>query len=247
MDHGRSRADALCRTSSRRRRWWRWAPSSGHAALYQAEGRDSWLIVPNLWGGIVGDPSAKKSPAWAAALKPLDRLIARPREEHQAALADYETARVVFDAQKDAIEDASRRPRRSAQQRRPGCHCEGASRASGASSGRATLRRYKTNGSTVEKLGELLSENPAGLLVLRDELVGLIATWEREGRGGERAFFLEGWNGNQSFDTDRIVAAYLDPQPVHVRLRRHPGGQADGLSGTGRARPGARARVTRPL
>jgi uncharacterized protein DUF3987 len=27
--------------------------------------RNSWLIVPNLWGGIVGDPSAKKSPAWA--------------------------------------------------------------------------------------------------------------------------------------------------------------------------------------
>jgi hypothetical protein len=28
-----------------------------------------------------------------------------------------------------------------------------------------TLRRYKTNDSTVEKLGELLRENPAGLLV----------------------------------------------------------------------------------
>jgi hypothetical protein len=53
----------------------------------------------------------------------------------------------------------------------------------------------------VEKLGELLRENPAGLLVLRDERVGLIATWEREGREGERAFFLETWNGNQNFDT----------------------------------------------
>jgi hypothetical protein len=41
-------------------------------------------------------------------------------------------------------------------------------------------------------------------LVLRDELVGLIAAWEREGREGERAFFLEAWNGNQSFDVDRI-------------------------------------------
>ena len=55
---------------------------------------------------------------------------------------------------------------------RPGCH---------------DLRRYKTNDSTVEKLGELLRENPAGLLVLRDELVGLIATWSSEGREGERA------------------------------------------------------------
>ncbi|MCP4996613.1 MAG: DUF3987 domain-containing protein, partial [Gammaproteobacteria bacterium] len=57
---------------------------------------------------------------------------------------------------------------------------------------------------TVEKLGELLRENPTGLLVMRDELVGLIASWEREGREGERAFYLEAWNGNASFDTDRI-------------------------------------------
>ena len=61
----------------------------------------------------------------------------------------------------------------------------------------------------MEKLGELLRENPAGLLVLRDELVGLIATWEREGREGERAFFLDGWNGNQSFDTDRIGRGHV--------------------------------------
>ena len=66
------------------------------------------------------------------------------------------------------------------------------------------LRRYKSNDTTVEKLGELLRENPAGLLVLRDELVGLIASWDREGREGERAFYLEAWNGNASFDTDRF-------------------------------------------
>src|SRR5580704_5566177 len=37
----------------------------GARCTIQPKGRDSWLIVPNLWGGIVGDPSAKKSPAWA--------------------------------------------------------------------------------------------------------------------------------------------------------------------------------------
>ena len=67
-----------------------------------------------------------------------------------------------------------------------------------------TLKRYKTNDGTVEKLGEILRENPAGLLVLRDELVGLLASWEREGHEGDRAFFLESWNGTDGFDTDRI-------------------------------------------
>ena len=181
----------------------------GARCAIKPKARDNWLIVPNLWGGIVGDPSAKKSPAWGAALKPLDRLIAKALEAHSAELADYETEKVVFDAHKEAIEgrikEAAKRPSKGdpasiAKELRT--HREQAPNA-------PTLRRYKTNDSTVEKLGELLRENPAGLLVLRDELVGLIATWEREGREGERAFFLEAWNGNQSFDTDRIGRGHI--------------------------------------
>ena len=188
-----------------------------HCAI-KPKARDSWLIVPNLWGGIVGDPSAKKSPAWGVALRPLDRLIAKASEEHQAALAEYETAKVVFDAQKDAIasriKEAAKKPSKGdpaaiAQELRT--HREQAPAT-------PRLRRYKTNDSTVEKLGELLRENPAGLLVLRDELVGLIATWEREGREGERAFFLEGWNGNQSFDTDRIGRGHIAIPNVCVSI-----------------------------
>ena len=48
----------------------------------------------------------------------------------------------------------------------------------------------------MEKPGELLRDNPTGLLVLRDELVGFIASWDKEGREGKRAFYLETWNGN---------------------------------------------------
>jgi phage/plasmid primase-like uncharacterized protein len=181
----------------------------GARCAIKPKSRDSWLIVLNLWGGIVGDPSAKKSPSGGVALKPLDRLIAKALEEHRAALAEYETAKVVFDAQKDGIErrikEAANKPSKGdpamiARELRT--HGEQAPDA-------PKLRRYKTNDSTVEKLGELLRENPAGLLVLRDELVGLIATWEREGREGERAFFLEAWNGNQSFDTDRIGRGHI--------------------------------------
>src|SRR2546430_8154797 len=176
----------------------------GACCAIKPKARDNWLIVPNLWGGIVGDPSAKKSPAWGVALKPLDHLIAKALDAHTAALADYETDKVVFEAHKDAIEgrikEAAKRPSKGdpasiAKELR--AHGEQAPDA-------PTLRRYKTNDGTVEKLGEVLRENPAGALVMRDELVGLIATWEREGREGERAFFLEGWNGNQSFDVDRI-------------------------------------------
>jgi Protein of unknown function (DUF3987) len=65
-------------------------------------------------------------------------------------------------------------------------------------------RRYKSNDATVEKLGEMLRDNPNGLLILRDELVGLLASWEKSGHEGDRTFYLESWNGSSSFDTDRI-------------------------------------------
>jgi len=181
----------------------------GARCAIKPKARDSWLIVPNLWGGIVGDPSAKKSPAWGAALKPLDRLIARALEQHQAAQVDYETAKVVFDAQKDAIEGRIKEAAKKPSKGDPAVIARELRTHGDQAPEMPTLRRYKTNDSTVEKLGELLRENPAGLLVLRDELVGLIATWEREGREGERAFFLEAWNGNQSFDTDRIGRGHI--------------------------------------
>lgn len=63
-------------------------------------------------------------------------------------------------------------------------------------------RRFKSNDSTVEKLGDLLVHNPQGMLVYRDELIGLLASWEKEGKEGDKAFYLEGWNGTGSFNID---------------------------------------------
>jgi len=201
----------------------------GARCAIKPKSRDPWLIVPNLWGGIVGDPSAKKSPAWGAALAALERLIAMARQVHEFALSDYETEKLVFNAHKDAIEgrikEAARKPSKGdptdiAKELR--AHTQQAPAV-------PTLRRYKTNDTTVEKLGELLRENPTGLLVLRDELVGLLATWEREGREGERAFFLEAWNGNQSFDTDRIGRGHISVPNLCVSI--FGGIQPDKLTG----------------
>ena len=61
-----------------------------------------------------------------------------------------------------------------------------------------------TSDATVEKLGEILNENPRGLLVLRDELSGWLRTLDRSGREGDREFFLESWNGTGSYTFDRI-------------------------------------------
>ena len=58
-----------------------------------------------------------------------------------------------------------------------------------------TCRRYIVNDTTVEKLGELLRDNPWGLLEFRDELTGWLRCLDKPGHEGDRAFYLESWNG----------------------------------------------------
>lgn len=166
---------------------------------------DDWLVVPNIWGGVVSPPSQKKSPAINSAMKPMDRLIAKAMAAQKSALDDYEIELTIHKAEQDALQDRIKKAAKG--KGGPGGMQSLAKEFAEARENAPkppTLRRFKTNDTSVEKLGELLRENPAGLMVLRDELVGLIASWEREGREGERAFYLEAWNGNSSFDTDRI-------------------------------------------
>ena len=71
-------------------------------------------------------------------------------------------------------------------------------------------RRFVVNDSSVEKLGEILNENPNGLVVYRDELIGLLRSLDKEGQEGARAFYLEAWNGNGRFTYDRIARGTID-------------------------------------
>lgn len=61
-----------------------------------------------------------------------------------------------------------------------------------------------TNDVTIEKVHELLSKNERGLLLFRDELMGLLSEWDKDGHESDRSFYLEAWNGNGSKTTDRI-------------------------------------------
>lgn len=65
-------------------------------------------------------------------------------------------------------------------------------------------KRYKTQDATIEKLGELLIDNPQGLLLYRDELSGWLNSFDKNGRESDRHFYLESWSGKESFDVDRI-------------------------------------------
>ncbi|WP_284452582.1 DUF3987 domain-containing protein [Parachlamydia acanthamoebae] len=163
----------------------------------------SWIEFPNLWGIVVGRPSMMKSPAMKAMLGPLEVLGNKAIEAHEILLEQYERELEAWKIRKKACEESYKSEYKSSlkssshQQNEVKFHTE-------TMLSEPKKRRYKTQDATTEKLGELLADNPQGLLVYRDELAGWLNSFEKNGREGDRQFFLESWSGNQAFDVDRI-------------------------------------------
>lgn len=65
--------------------------------------QDDWLVVPNLWGAVIGRPSVMKSPAIREPLKVLERLEVEGRNNFQAAQLDYEARLAVHAARKTTL------------------------------------------------------------------------------------------------------------------------------------------------
>lgn len=79
-------------------------------------------------------------------------------------------------------------------------------------------RLFKTNETSIQSMTKLQSENPRGLLVFRDELIGLLAKWDREDGADERAYFLEGWNGNGSYTDFKIGRGLTEAPQICISL-----------------------------
>ena len=165
--------------------------------------RDDWIVTPNLFGGIVGDPSSKKSPALSSVTRFLDRLEAKEAEKLEVAKKIFAAEQAAFDARQSAVK-ASMKKAASGKGDNLKMNAAISDLQDLQAPEEPKQRRFKSNDSTVEKLGDLLVHNPQGMLVYRDELIGLLASWEKEGKEGDKAFYLEGWNGTASFNIDRI-------------------------------------------
>jgi putative DNA primase/helicase len=155
--------------------------------------RDNWTKAPNLWGAIVARPGQLKSHALEVGTRPLGKLSARAFAEYDAKRVEREAAAVAIEGQIAAAKrrsDSARADLEALIRERDALE--------------VTCRRYKTNDATVEKIGMLLADNPRGMLLVRDELVGWIAAMDKAGREGERQFWLEAWNGSGEFIFDRV-------------------------------------------
>jgi putative DNA primase/helicase len=165
-------------------------------AVIQPKAQDTgWVVVPNLWGGIIAQPGFMKSPVIHAATRPLNRIQTEWRQEHEEALKDFAREKEEYELRRAAWRDQYKASakRGKAAPDRPEDEPE-----------QPKLRRLIVNDATFEALHQTMSENPAGILVIRDELTGWWSQLDRTGREGERAFCLSAWNGDTGHVIDRI-------------------------------------------
>lgn len=195
---------------------------------------DDWLVVPNLWGAIVGKPGVMKTPAIHEPLQALHRLEDRARVHHDAQMTQYAANELVADERKKLNRELIKTALKNGED--PGKLALEAVQMEPA----PTRPRYVVNDTTVEKLGEILQGNPKGILLFRDELPGFLRSLDRDGREGDRAFYLESWNGNGRYTYDRIgrgtveieaaclsILGGIQPGPLIHYLRRMVRGGAD--------------------
>ncbi len=138
-----------------------------------------WVEQPRLWLAVVGDPSARKSPAIAKATRCVRKIDMGMAEDNASAMADWQWQHEQWKEAKKA--DKSNPP---PEPKRP------------------PAQRLVVEDVTIEALSEVLKDNPRGVLCIKDELTGWFASMDAykggaKGASMDRALWLEAYNGGR--------------------------------------------------
>ncbi len=152
-----------------------------------------WFVVPNLYGGCVGLPSTKKTPALDETRKPILELQAAARKAYADQKAKFDIKARFYEKESNARLRTSEKF--DAYEKSLGLLDKPEE---------PILRRFETNDITTPKLAQFLSENPVGILQSRDELVGWLKSLEADYDLNARSFILELWKGAISYTQARV-------------------------------------------
>lgn len=161
---------------------------------------NDWTVIPNLWGAVVGNSGVMKSPTLAAALSPIKKLQAEAYEAFNEAKAEHDAQAELAKLQQSVKKTKARESLKKDQS----ADVKGLLQ-SGETDDAPILMRYITNNASYEALGELLMENPNGLLVEADEIIGLLKQLDAGGQEVARSFYLTAADGDKPYTFDRIM------------------------------------------
>lgn len=150
---------------------------------------EGWSEPPILWTMLIGPPSANKSPALDAVMEPLRaverRIKARAESAHKAWKVKDEAAGLAAaawrESYKSAVKGNKKPPEKPAEaDAGPEPH----------------IPRLIVNDVTIERLADLVSKQPRGILAMRDELSGWLGNMKRYANGGsDQPTWLEVYGG----------------------------------------------------
>jgi putative DNA primase/helicase len=217
----------------------------GRQIVIKPKRLDDWSVVPILWGATIGRPGVMKTPALQASLDVVGIMVNEAEERYEREEIQSKVALAVQQVKATAAREALKKAAKKAGATDAELEKLAAALPETRRPHVPKLRRYIVNDPSVEKLGEIHRDNPNGLLLFRDELTGFLRTMEKYGHEGDRAFFLESWNGSNPFTCDRIergtvhipalvlsILGGIQPGPLGQYLRAAAAGvgaQDDGL------------------
>jgi putative DNA primase/helicase len=161
---------------------------------------NDWLVICNLWGAVVGNSGVMKSPTLSATLTPVKRLQQWAFEEFNNKIGDHVAQEELAKLQKAVAKSEAKKKLGKDQS----ADVAGLLKPV-AGEDAPILKRYITNNASYEALGELLMENPNGLMVESDEIIGLLKQLDASGQEVARSFYLTAADGDKSYTFDRIM------------------------------------------
>jgi hypothetical protein len=166
--------------------------------------KDPWQVVPNLWGGLIQKPSQLKSPPVKEVLLPMKILETEAFKIFEEDNFQYGKEFRVFEMKIKVCEERMK----SALKKNKSTDFSSAQNELDELESNPPkepiLRRYQTQDTTIEKLQDMLSENPQGIFIFRDELNGFLMKMKKDGHDEDEDFHIEGWAGDGSYTLDRI-------------------------------------------
>jgi Protein of unknown function (DUF3987) len=156
----------------------------------------SWLEPCTMWCGIVGFSGTGKTPGLEVTKRALAAVerekrddLAELRRKHDSKVEAARAARAAWKKQVEAaVENGGIPPEMPKEAQDPGKF--------------VPAKLYVSDG-TIERMGELLTARPQGIMRILDELAGMFTNMQRYSGGQDNEFWLEAWNGN-SYSTERM-------------------------------------------
>ena len=148
--------------------------------------RSDWKEPCILWGALVAPSGEGKTPAASKVMKAARKQDSEAQEQNSKLLSEHEEHRREYETDRKTWEKL---------------RAKGNPEPPPVEPTRPPMPRFTVSDVTVEKLAEILSDSPRGVLMVRDELTGLLGGFERYsgGRGGaERSAYLSIFNAEQS-------------------------------------------------